>query len=170
MTKWLAGAILLALASCTPLSSGSPELDKLLRVSFAIQHEAVAQSWCSNPCASTTMSQAPGLSATVTNPGRDMVITQALVDYAQSDDELAFIIAHELAHLVLGGGSSRGTELAADALGIELVILAGYDPQGGISLLERLGSEFEWANVGFYPSFAERVLIIESVIQQKEVE
>ncbi len=164
MIKWFCGAVLLALASCAPLSSGSPELDKLLRVSFAIQHEAVAQSWCSNPCASTTMSQAPGLSATMAMPGRDMVVTQTMVDYTQSDDELAFIIAHELAHPMLGGTSSRGVELAADALGIELVILAGYDPQGGISLLERLGSEFEWANVGFYPSFAERVRIIESVM------
>ena len=164
MAKWLAGAILLALASCAPLSSGNAELDKLLRVSFAIQHEAVARSWCSNPCASTTMSQAPSLSATMTMPGRDMVVTQTMVDYTQSDDELAFIIAHELAHLMLGTQSTRGVELAADALGIELVILAGYDPQGGISLLTRLGSEFEWANVGFYPSFAERVRIIESVM------
>lgn len=78
-------------------------------------------------------------------------VTQALAR-AAGDDELAFALAHEMAHVVLGhagephgplialgigGKRSRERERAADRLGIAMVLGAGYDPAGAEALLAR---------------------------------
>lgn len=161
-----AAAILLILVGCVSVV-GTPELDRLYRVSPRVQMAAVAQLWCSDPCANITMSRSPNINAEINIYSRDMTVTRAMINYTQSDDELAFVIAHELAHPVIGGGATtRWQELAADALAVELVIRARYDPQAGIALLRRLGNEFEWTNDSLYPTFEERVRIMESVVLQ----
>jgi hypothetical protein len=78
-------------------------------------------------------------------------VTQGLVRVA-GDDELAFALAHEMAHIVLdhaaephgslvglgiGGKRSRDRERAADRLGIAMTLAAGYDERGAEALLER---------------------------------
>jgi hypothetical protein len=78
-------------------------------------------------------------------------VTQGLARVA-GDDELAFALAHEMAHIVLGhaaqrhgplvgigigGERSRNREQAADRLGIVMTLAAGYDESGAESLLER---------------------------------
>ena len=89
-------------------------------------------------------------------------ITSALADYMASDDELAAMLAHELAHNILNhrrrlndAGISRGilqqfgrnarltkqTEIEADRLAIWLMVNAGYDPQAAITLWTRYGKE-----------------------------
>nr|WP_277924469.1 M48 family metallopeptidase [Sphingomonas sp. CROZ-RG-20F-R02-07] len=91
--------------------------------------------------------------------GRHVFLTTGLVAKVRSDDELAFIVAHEMAHNILGhatvmrgdtvkhglgrtlghsGQVVRGVERAADALGGELMLDAGYDPVVGARILERL--------------------------------
>lgn len=91
--------------------------------------------------------------------GRHVFLTTGLVAKVRSDDELAFIVAHEMAHNILGhaavmrgdtvkhglgkalghsGQVVRGVERAADALGGELMLDAGYDPVAGARILERL--------------------------------
>ncbi len=72
--------------------------------------------------------------------GSNIFVTQAIAKLLASDDELAFVIAHEVAHVVLGhsDASSRDKvrksalrhemEKDADALGIRLMLRAGYDP------------------------------------------
>lgn len=92
--------------------------------------------------------------------GRHVFLTTGLVAQARSDDELAFIVAHEMAHNILGhaaimrsgavahgigrtlgrsGETIRTVERAADALGGNLMLDAGYDPVAGAALLRRMG-------------------------------
>ena len=56
-------------------------------------------------------------------------------------DEFALLIAHEVAHYLLGHRiSSPEVELAADRLGAELACRAGHDPAAGLSLLKHLAA------------------------------
>ena len=95
-------------------------------------------------------------------------ITTAMIDFAGADDELAFVLGHEYAHIILGHTprvpSRRGTpgstavgstsaisaesqELAADQLGLRLVHIAGFDVRAAPSLIARLRSSRPWLNV-----------------------
>lgn len=92
--------------------------------------------------------------------GRHVFLTTGMLGLLRNDDELAFVIAHEMAHNILGhaaimrgasvrkglgrtlgrsGTIVRGTESAADALGAELMLDAGFDPVRGSAILARLG-------------------------------
>lgn len=92
--------------------------------------------------------------------GRHVFLTTGLLSRLRNDDELAFIIAHEMAHNILhhatimragavkqglgrtlgrSGRIVRETEREADAFGGELMIDAGFDPVRGVALLDRLG-------------------------------
>lgn len=65
-------------------------------------------------------------------------IATALVEYAASDDELAFLIGHELAHVAIVPGKGRAAEAAADAAGLRLAARAGYDPAAAPAIVARL--------------------------------
>jgi hypothetical protein len=92
--------------------------------------------------------------------GTHVLVTTGLLTRLRSDDELAFVLAHEMAHNILGhaaimrggevshgigrtlgrsGQVVRGTERAADALAGQLMIDAGFDPVIGAGVLARLG-------------------------------
>jgi len=92
--------------------------------------------------------------------GRHVFLTTGLLSRLQNDDELAFIITHEMAHNILhhatimrGGDVKHGlehtlgrsgqivrkTEREADALGGDLMIDAGFNPVRGAAILKRLG-------------------------------
>jgi Zn-dependent protease with chaperone function len=64
---------------------------------------------------------------------KDLAITTALVEFTANDDELAFILGHELAHVILRGetaepvGDSLAAERHADVLGSSIAHCAGYD-------------------------------------------
>jgi Zn-dependent protease with chaperone function len=91
--------------------------------------------------------------------GRHVFFTTGLLAKLRNDDELAFLIAHEMAHNILGhavvmrsaavkrgigrtlgrsGAVVRETERAADRLGAQLMMDAGFDPLKGIEVLRRL--------------------------------
>lgn len=106
-------------------------------------------------CAYTTQIDASeGLSGR--SDGRRVFISSGLVALARTDDELAFFLAHELAHAVLehrtapdvvgarGEANSRITlrrgrssaaEADADVMGLYLLTRAGYDPQTSVEAL-----------------------------------
>lgn len=91
-----------------------------------------------------------------------IIVTTALLGLTANDDELAFAIAHEMAHVVLGhterlnaarvprnglfrgvgrnGRIVRETEAEADQLGGRIMLAAGYNPGRGALLLKRLES------------------------------
>lgn len=93
--------------------------------------------------------------------GRHVFLTTGLLARLDNDDELAFVIAHELAHNILGhaallrGGDVahgiaraprrsasvvRRTEQDADMLAGALLLDAGYDPVRGAQALVRLSA------------------------------
>lgn len=75
--------------------------------------------------------------------GETIVITTGLLRFVESDDELAAVIGHELAHRVLGHRRSRlrSREGAADYLGVYLAARAGYDPTAAVDFVRRLAAE-----------------------------
>lgn len=75
--------------------------------------------------------------------GRTIVVTAGMMNFVKSDDELAYIIGHELAHnthghirksvtnYILSLGGTRYTrifEAEADYVGLYYMVRAGYDP------------------------------------------
>lgn len=96
--------------------------------------------------------------------GRRLFISTALAGFAESDDELAVILGHELAHHVLrhrrwndAGGAARQTndeartaeggegdgERQADRVGLFLMARAGFDPAVAAPFWRRFG-ESNW--------------------------
>lgn len=73
---------------------------------------------------------------------KEVVLTQALVSRVTEESELAFILAHEMAHIALGHGSHGGVsaEVEADALALRVVTALNFNPCSGSNVLERLGT------------------------------
>lgn len=83
--------------------------------------------------------------------GRHVFLTTGVLALLRNDDELAFFIAHEMAHNILGHAAAmrsgtvegrkgvRQIESAADLLAGNLMIDAGYDPVLGAAALKRVG-------------------------------
>jgi predicted Zn-dependent protease len=75
-----------------------------------------------------------------------LVFSTGLVTTVQNESELAFVLAHELAHIFLKHAEnaneedSEKNELSADELGLRLLSFAGYNPQSALDALRRLGS------------------------------
>lgn len=82
--------------------------------------------------------------------GYNVRITEALVNFAANDDELAAAVAHELSHNLLehreklkkmkkSAANVRATEIEADRLSVWLMANAGYDPSAALRFIERFG-------------------------------
>jgi Zn-dependent protease with chaperone function len=76
--------------------------------------------------------------------GRRIRITTGMLQFLRTDDELAFVLAHEVSHVLLGHtgafdeSAPRSAEAEADRLGIQLVSKAGFDTEIAARLPERL--------------------------------
>ncbi|HHL39060.1 MAG TPA: hypothetical protein ENJ37_00995 [Deltaproteobacteria bacterium] len=91
-------------------------------------------------------------------PDGTVVITSGLIEAADSDDELAFVIGHELAH-VIGRDFGQAAlpaiirpdkltrklarEIAADMGGMYVAEKAGYNPYAAIRILTRIAPDFD---------------------------
>jgi hypothetical protein len=76
-----------------------------------------------------------------------VVVTRGLMDFARSDDELAILIAHQMAHQILDYRWSiriRDAEVQADRLSLELALRAGYDIRGAGEIWERIAVQRPW--------------------------
>ncbi|MFC7378153.1 PDZ domain-containing protein [Brevundimonas sp. GCM10030266] len=106
--------------------------------------------------------------------GRHIFISDGMVEIAADDDQLAFVLAHELSHAVLEHrtrpdvtgargaanaaitlrrGLSLRAEADADHLGLYLLARAGFDPWRGVEFLTRYeqaapGARFAQVNAG----------------------
>jgi hypothetical protein len=112
--------------------------------------------------------------------GQNILITGSLVDFADNDDELATIIAHELAHNILHhkvrldsektarglfarfgrrGGQIRETEFDADRMAVWLLARAGYDVDRVVPFWMRLGQRAGVSDTsdGTHPGWNERI-------------
>jgi hypothetical protein len=111
--------------------------------------------------------------ASAYTPGGQVTITHELLKYIASDDELAGVLAHELAHVLLNHrvrpqtgikiryrgvlfedqnninyDELQSQEIAADARGIKLAQKAGFDPWGLHSALQKILSDSDNAALG----------------------
>lgn len=123
--------------------------------------------------------------------GQMISITTALVDFAQNDDELAIIIAHEMAHNALRHRASldeqkvsrgllsifganarkiRDTECAADHIGLFLAARAGYAIEVAPNFWRRFGRTYDFGPFSdpTHPSGKERARAADATIAQIE--
>jgi peptidase M48-like protein len=115
--------------------------------------------------------------------GRHVVVSSAMAQMARSDDELAFVIAHEMAHNSLGhAGSSAGDarglfgllglgaarikrmEIDADSYAVALMSAGGYAPEAGISFLQNARRRLWWSVSLDHPGFGRRMQIVGAAI------
>jgi len=71
----------------------------------------------------------------------NITLNRGLVD-ALNDDELAFVIGHEMAHAILGHNTPGhlggvAAELEADRYGVRFAMRAGYDPEAAVSVIKK---------------------------------
>ena len=83
--------------------------------------------------------------------GARVRVTSGLIEYVSDDEELAAVVAHEMAHNLLDhrplieatkSGKTKvikATEAEADRLSVWLMANAGYDPEAAITFWERYG-------------------------------
>ena len=126
--------------------------------------------------------------------GNRILITTAMLRFTQTDEELAWVVAHELAHNILGhpqqtrlrgilnafllstGGDAGeevdrpALEMQADAVATRLLAQAGYDIQVGGEFLRRLAKAEQFAkkrsDIVTHPESAERIAASDRVIAE----
>lgn len=115
--------------------------------------------------------------------GTQVAVSGEILDFVGSDDELALILAHELAHNILGhnrkgpaatrvagedrsGESTRSREGEADRWALYLMARAGYDPGRAPGLWRRWGpkTSFGIFNDGSHPGWRNRAAAAEAEI------
>ena len=134
----------------------------------------------------------PGTGLDAQADGNYVQITDAVVAFARTDDELAVIIAHELAHNFLGhrakldsegvsrgifaglgknGAKLRQTEYEADALGVWLVDGAGYDIDAAVPFWTRYGAQTGYGILsdGTHPRWKARIERVAAVVNDIKV-
>lgn len=93
--------------------------------------------------------------------GRSVVMTVAMLGFLRSDDELAVVLGHELAHNIFHHRAMRSEEgilrglgikpsavwkreAAADRFGLRLMAAAGYDLDAAIPFWRRYLGKYDW--------------------------
>lgn len=93
--------------------------------------------------------------------GSYVIMTTAMLDYIRSDDELAVVLGHEMAHDILGHPATRSEEgvlaglgihpnniwkreAKADRFGLRLMAAAGYNLDAAIPFWRRYLGKFDW--------------------------
>ena len=120
--------------------------------------------------------------------GEYVQVSTELVALARNDDELAAVLAHELAHNILGHRARldalhvdrglfsmfgrnarliRATERDADRLGVYLLARAGYDPGRAMAIWRRLHSSSpSFVPDPTHPRWSERLAVMQQELQR----
>lgn len=91
-----------------------------------------------------------------------LAVSHAMLKLVANEDELAFVISHEISHIILGhstssfGRGSAGLEREADHVGVYLMARADYDSVRGTALLLRMAEAFPLWDDGGQPSLRAR--------------
>ena len=94
---------------------------------------------------------------------KNIAVTAALVDFTANDDELALILGHEFAHVILSGEASTPTadslslERNADVLGSTIAHCAGYSMVRAHEFWQRFDAQdsFRQSRLTTHPSASE---------------
>lgn len=115
-------------------------------------------------CASTVQ-LVPGGRLDAVADGHYVQVSGVMYEFVGNDSELAFIVAHELAHNVVAearradaAAQQRKAELAADRAAIGMMARAGYDIRAVVPLMERLRrkNRLAWLD-GSHPGWSVRL-------------
>jgi membrane-associated protease RseP (regulator of RpoE activity) len=79
--------------------------------------------------------------------GDHFYVTSGFIRFAETDDELALVVAHEIAHRLAGMRVVPGSqvEIRADRLGLYLAARAGYDISVAPEFWDRVAAEQPWS-------------------------
>ncbi len=115
--------------------------------------------------------------------GNHFYVTSGFIRFTRNEDELALVVAHEIAHRLAGMRAIRGpsVEIHADHLGLYLAARAGYDISIAPDFWDRVAIEQPWSlsdEVEFYglnrvpphgymPSRAAAIRLVVDEIQNK---
>jgi len=101
---------------------------------------------------------------------KTITISSGMFPYFDNDDELAYILAHEIAHSIEGydgfiklismSANSKKYECKADLNGIDYMVKAGYNPIAGIIFANKIFSEplWDWGFLSSHPKGSKRML------------
>ncbi len=109
------------------------------------------------------------VNASTTAYTRYIQVYAGLLPYMSNDDELAFVIAHEIAHAVETYTSpfkfaamrynSKKYEMKADLMAIDYMVKAGYNPIAAITVANKIFDEavFDWGFLYTHPKGSKRL-------------
>jgi Zn-dependent protease with chaperone function len=106
-------------------------------------------------------------------------ITTGLADFVRGPDELAAVLAHELAHVILdhraqvgrvSAAQSRSSELEADRLGIMLAARAGFRAAAAAGFWRRMRDRGPAgpSGLGRHPADRQRLKAVDAALRQLE--
>lgn len=115
-----------------------------------------------------------------TNPlTRRIEIYSGLLGLIDNDDELAFIISHEMAHavesydgpfkIIVNQWNAKSYEYKSDLKAIDYMVNAGYDPIAGMIMLNKFAAEplSDWGFLSTHPKGSKRLLAMYKYIYKK---
>lgn len=103
---------------------------------------------------------------------RQITVYSGLLPYVENDDELAYVLAHEIAHdLDFHGGylkytamkfNSKKYELKADIKAVDMMVKAGYNPIAAITMGNKIFAEpiFDWGFTYAHPKGSKRLIAV----------
>lgn len=119
------------------------------------------------------------VNASSNNFYKSITIYSGLLYCAESDDELAFIIGHEMAHSIEAYGgplkliamnfNSKNYEYKSDLKAIDYMVNAGFDPIAAIIMGNKIFSEpmWDWGFISTHPKGSKRLIGIYKYIYKK---
>jgi predicted Zn-dependent protease len=138
------------------------------------------------PGCATRFQVIPGRGLNAKADGRYVQVTSAIAAYVEDDAELAAVLAHELAHNILGHRARldaarvargflgnfgrnaqliRETEVEADRLSVYLLERAGYDPEAAVRFWSRFGRQgLNFLGSPTHPNWRRRIASFETEI------
>lgn len=158
-----------------------------VRVTFRRGQELVEVDLPAQPGCSSRFQLLPGRGLNARADGTYVQVSGELVKFVRNDDELALVMAHELAHNVLrhrvqldaqkvsrglfagfgkNGALIRTAELEADRMALYLMARAGFDPSVAPGFWQRFGARQVpgFLSDGTHPGTGERVRRAEAEI------
>ncbi len=106
-------------------------------------------------------------------------IYSGILGLIDNDDELAFVLGHEMAHaieaydgpfkIIVNTWNSKSYEYKSDAKAIDLMVKAGYDPVSAIIMGNKLFEEplSDWGFLSTHPKGSKRLLAMYKYIYKK---
>ena len=110
---------------------------------------------------------------------KTVTIHEGMFFYIDNDDELAYVLAHEIAHSIEAYGgmikymamnsNSKKYEQKADLNGIDYMVKAGYDPIAAITMGNKIFGEavWDWGFTYLHPKGSKRLISMYKYIYVK---